>query len=84
MSDRAKLVEQGGRQLVELPKPYRFHGFSEVAISQEGERVVLRAAKRSWSQQFLELAGAAPSFTTVPEPVAPDAAEIRMRADDKP
>lgn len=72
MPDRAKLVEQGGRQLVELPKPYRFQGFSEVIIAEDGDRVILRAAKRSWSQQFLELAGAAPEFPAVAEPDGAD------------
>ena len=41
MSDRAKLFKSGGSQAVRLPKAYRFEGQEEVAISRNGQRVIL-------------------------------------------
>jgi antitoxin VapB len=72
MAQRAKLFKTGGSQAVRLPKGYRFEGQEEVLISREGEKVVLQPARRSWSREFLELAGSAPDF---PYPEEPPAAE---------
>lgn len=45
---RAKLFSHGGSQAVRLPKAFRFEG-SEVAISKEGDRVILEPVrKRVW------------------------------------
>ena len=72
MAQRAKLFKTGGSQAVRLPKGFRFEGQEEVLISREGEKVVLQPARRSWSREFLELAGSAPDF---PYPEEPPAAE---------
>lgn len=65
--DRAKLFKSGGSQAVRLPKKYRFEG-EEVLIHREGVRVVLEPEKRTWSREFLRLAGSAPEFPLPPEP----------------
>lgn len=70
MADRAKLFRTGGSQAVRLPKEYRFPGQTEVLIRREGSRVVLEAAKRSWSRAFLALAGSAVEFPYPSEPPA--------------
>lgn len=72
MAQRAKLFKTGGSQAVRLPKGFRFEGQEEVLISREGEKVVLQPARRSWSREFLALAGSAPDF---PYPEEPPAAE---------
>ena len=68
MSDRAKLFKSGGSQAVRLPKDYRFEGQDEVLIYRNGSRVILEPAKRKWSREFLELAGAVQDFPYPPEP----------------
>lgn len=70
-SDEAKLFMSGGSQAVRLPKEYRFEGEKEVLISRRGDRVILERKKRSWSREFLALAGSAPDFPYPAEP--PDA-----------
>lgn len=42
-SARAKLFVHGGSQAVRLPKAFRFEG-TEVAVSREGDRVILEPA----------------------------------------
>jgi antitoxin VapB len=73
MSDRAKLFTTGGSQAVRLPKAYRFEGEDEVAISREGDRVILEPARRRWSRAFIDLAGSAPDFPYPDEPPGADA-----------
>ncbi len=70
--DRAKLFMSGGSQAVRLPKEYRFEGEKEVLIYRQGNRVILEREKRSWSREFLDLAGSASEF---PYPEEPPAAE---------
>lgn len=73
MSDTAKLFKVGGSQAVRLPKAYRFEGQTSVVIRREGRRVVLEPERRSWSPEFLALAGSAPDFPLPPEPGAAEA-----------
>lgn len=68
MEDRAKLFKSGGSQAVRLPRKYRFEDQEEVAIHREGRRVILEPVKRTWSKEFLELAGSAPDFPYPDEP----------------
>jgi len=68
MSQKAKLFKTGGSQAVRLPRGYRFEEQDEVLISREGERVVLEPLRRTWSQDFLDLAGSAPDFPYPEEP----------------
>ena len=72
MADRAKLFKSGGSQAVRLPKEYRFQDSEEVLIYRQGRRVILEPMKRTWSREFLALAGSAQDF---PYPDAPPAAE---------
>ena len=72
MPDRAKLFKSGGSQAVRLPKEYRFEGESEVLIHREGPRIVLEPVKRSWSPEFLSLAGSEPDFPLPEEPLPAD------------
>ncbi len=73
MSQRAKLFQSGGSQALRLPKAFRFEGQTEVRITRQGRRVIVEPVKKSWSEGFLGLAGAAPSFPypAEPEPVEP-------------
>ncbi len=71
-TNRAKLFMSGGSQAVRLPKEYRFEGQKEVLIYRQGGRVILESEKRSWSREFLDLAGSAPDF---PYPVEPPPAD---------
>jgi antitoxin VapB len=72
MPDTAKLFTVGGSQAVRLPKAYRFEGQTSVVIRREGRRVILEPERRTWSAEFLALAGSAPDF---PEPLDPPAVE---------
>ena len=57
MSDRAKIFMHGGSQAVRLPKAYRFDG-KEVAISREGDRIILEPADRpppDWDAIFARI-----------------------------
>jgi antitoxin VapB len=68
MEDRAKLFKSGGSQAVRLPRKYRFDDQEEVAIHREGRRIVLEPVRKTWSKEFLELAGSAPDFPYPDEP----------------
>jgi antitoxin VapB len=68
MSQRAKLFKSGGSQAVRLPKEFRFEGEEEVLVYRRGNRVILEPLKKTWSRQFLELAGSAPDFPYPEEP----------------
>jgi antitoxin VapB len=72
MAQRAKLFKSGGSQAVRLPKEYRFEGQEEVLIFRKGRQVVLEPVRRSWSPEFLALAGSVPDF---PYPEEPQPAE---------
>ncbi len=62
MSDTAKLFKSGGSQAVRLPKEYRFDEQEEVLVYRQGNRIILEPKKKSWSREFLELAGSADDF----------------------
>ncbi len=70
--ETAKLFMSGSSQAVRLPKEYRFEGQKEVLIYRQGRRVILESESRSWSREFLELAGSAPDFPYPEEPPAAD------------
>jgi len=70
--ERAKLFRSGGSQAVRLPKKFRFDDQAEVLIYRQGNRVILEPAAKSWSREFLDLAGSAADF---PYPEEPPAAE---------
>ena len=68
MPQRAKLFRTGGSQAVRLPRSYRFEGQDEVRIYRQGYRVILEPLERTWSRDFLELAGSAEDFPYPEEP----------------
>lgn len=72
MAQRAKLFRSGGSQAVRLPKEFRFDEQEEVLVYREGRRVILEPVRRSWSKDFLELAGSAPDFPYPDEPPPAD------------
>lgn len=78
-TDKAKLFQSGGSQAVRLPKQYRFDGQDQVVIYRRGNQVILEPENTSWSQEFLDLAGAAPDF---PYPDDPPALEPGPDFDD--
>jgi len=67
LSQRAKLFKSGGSQAVRLPKEFRFEG-EEVLVYRQGDLVILKPMKRTWSRRFLDLAGSAPDFPYPDEP----------------
>ena len=72
MADRAKIFRSGGSQAVRLPKEYRFQDAEEVLIYRQGRRVIMEPMRRTWSPEFLALAGSARDF---PYPEEAPAAE---------
>lgn len=72
MAQRAKLFRSGGSQAVRLPKELRFDEQEEVLVYRKGKRVILEPVRRSWSKDFLELAGSAPDFPYPDEPPPAD------------
>ncbi|HVR30488.1 MAG TPA: AbrB/MazE/SpoVT family DNA-binding domain-containing protein [Thermoanaerobaculia bacterium] len=72
MKQRAKLFKTGGSQAVRLPRELRFDDTDEVWIHRQGDRVILEAKRKRWSEDFLALAGSSPSF---PYPAEPSAVE---------
>ncbi|WP_049722434.1 type II toxin-antitoxin system VapB family antitoxin [Gilvimarinus polysaccharolyticus] len=45
----ASLFRNGRSQAVRLPKDFEFLGVSEVEIIQDGDSLILRPARKSWS-----------------------------------
>ena len=45
----AALFKNGRSQAVRLPKDFEFEGISEVEIAKEGDTVILRPLRKSWS-----------------------------------
>lgn len=45
----ASLFINGKNQAVRLPKGYEFEGVSEVQVTKEGDSVVLRPVRKSWT-----------------------------------
>lgn len=43
------LFKNGRNQAVRLPKEFEFEGVSELEISREGDALVLRPARKSWT-----------------------------------
>lgn len=68
MSDTAKLFKSGGSQAVRLPKEYRFEDQEEVLVYRQGNRIILEPKKKTWSREFLDLAGSAEDFPYPTEP----------------
>ena len=72
MGQKAKLFKAGGSQAVRLPKAYRFEGQSEVIVRRQGDCVVLEPIRRTWSEQFLALAGSSEDFPYVEDDMMAD------------
>jgi antitoxin VapB len=68
MADRAKIFKSGGSQAVRLPVKYRFVEGEEVLIYREGLKIILEPLRKSWSQEFRQLAGSAVDFPYPEEP----------------
>ena len=45
----AALFKNGRNQAVRLPKDFEFEGVSEVYISREGDALVLRPVRKTWT-----------------------------------
>ena len=57
----AALFKNGRNQAVRLPKDFEFEGVSEVEITREGEAVILRPARKTWTS-LAECEKADPDF----------------------
>ena len=69
-----KIFRTGGSQAIRLPREFRFEETAEVWIHREGDRVILEAKRQGWSDDFLALAGGAPSFPYPADPTGVDEA----------
>ena len=64
----ASLFKNGQSQAVRLPKEFEFTGMSEVEIMREGDAVILRPIRKSWTS-FAETDKADTDFLTEREDV---------------
>ncbi len=55
------LFKNGRNQAVRLPKEFEFEGVSELEISREGDALILRPARKSWTS-FAALEGSDADF----------------------
>ncbi len=62
MTKRAKSCNKETAKPSGIAEGYRFDGQDEVVVHREGDRVILEPKKKAWSQEFLDLAGAAEDF----------------------
>ncbi len=45
----ASLFKNGSNQAVRLPRGFEFEGVSEVEVTREGDAVILRPARKTWT-----------------------------------
>ncbi|WP_334050006.1 type II toxin-antitoxin system VapB family antitoxin [Alteromonas gracilis] len=45
----ASLFKNGRNQAVRLPKDFEFEGVSEAEITREGDAIILRRARKTWT-----------------------------------
>lgn len=64
----AALFKNGRNQAVRLPKDFEFEGISEVEIVKDGDSVILRPVRKSWTS-FADVDKADPDFLTEREDV---------------
>jgi antitoxin VapB len=55
------LFKNGRNQAIRLPKDFEFEGVSELEITREGDAVILRPVRKSWTS-FSELGRADADF----------------------
>ena len=85
MSERAKIIHNGGVQTIELPESCRFpDDQQEVLVRKEGNRIVLeteRAQGRGWSPEFLATLGSLKGIE-LERPPQPLITEVRNPFED--
>jgi antitoxin VapB len=57
----ASLFKNGKNQAIRLPKEYEFQGITEVEITKEGNSIVLKPKRKSWSS-FMKIEKADDNF----------------------
>ena len=67
----AALFKNGRSQAVRLPKDFEFEGISEVEITKEGDSVILRPVRKSWTS-FLDVEAGDSDFLVEREDVIED------------
>lgn len=67
----AALFKNGRSQAVRLPKDFEFEGISEVEITKEGDSVILRPVRKSWTS-FLDVEAGDIDFLVEREDVIED------------
>ncbi|RUO35443.1 type II toxin-antitoxin system VapB family antitoxin [Aliidiomarina sanyensis] len=68
---KAALFTNGRSQAVRIPKEFEFEGVSEVEITREGDALVLRPARKTWTS-FARVEKADPDFLIEREDVIED------------
>jgi antitoxin VapB len=70
----ASLFKNGRNQAVRLPKEFEFSGVSEVEIIREGDAIILKPVRKSWTS-FSEVEKADDDFLSERENVIEDRRE---------
>ena len=71
------IFKNGNNRAIRLPRDLDFEGVSELEIVREGDRIILRPLRPSWSS-FLELEKADPGFMTEREDVVCDEGRFNL------
>ncbi|EGO8361806.1 AbrB/MazE/SpoVT family DNA-binding domain-containing protein [Escherichia coli] len=65
------IFRNGNNRAIRLPRDLDFEGVSELEIIREGDSIILRPVRPTWSS-FRELEKAAPDFMTEREDIVSD------------
>ena len=71
------IFKNGNKRAIRLPRDMDFEGVSELEIVREGNSIILRPVRPTWSS-FLELEKAAPDFIAECEEVVSDEGRFNL------
>lgn len=71
------IFKNGNNRAIRLPRELDFEGVSELEIIREGNSIILRPVRPTWSS-FLELEKAAPDFMAEREDVVCDEGRFNL------
>ncbi|EPT7718342.1 type II toxin-antitoxin system VapB family antitoxin [Escherichia coli] len=71
------IFRNGNNRAIRLPRDLDFEGVSELEIIREGDSIILRPARPTWSS-FLELEKADPDFMAEREVIVSDEGRVEL------
>lgn len=71
------IFKNGNNRAIRLPRDLDFEGASELEIIREGDSIILRPVRPTWSS-FLELEKADPDFMTEREDVVSNEGRVNL------